>query len=179
MRSSCGSAERFITIISGGDSSRERSWKGENWARLENYACALKLHKEGGRVPPSRDITYTVIGTKDQEVSLIPHSFGIMQTTQRKSNIPVLEQFRTYREPRKDIPFQRYCFNQRAQPLGESYYQYKTIHWTIPAHQLRERKNWHQDGEAEKFREHNWGSNQGPLVMQSSTLTTELSRHSC
>ena len=39
---------------------------------------------------------------------------------------PVLQQFVEYCQPRKNIPFERYRFNKRAQEAGESYDQYKT-----------------------------------------------------
>ena len=39
---------------------------------------------------------------------------------------PVLTQFQEYCEPKKNVPFERYCFNQRQQQPGETYDQYKT-----------------------------------------------------
>ena len=44
---------------------------------------------------------------------------------------------------------------------------------------VKERKHWHWDEGKEKFRQRNWGSNPGHLVLRTSTLTTELSHHSC
>ena len=38
----------------------------------------------------------------------------------------MLQQFANYCQPRKNIPFERYRFNKRAQEAGESYDQYKT-----------------------------------------------------
>ena len=39
---------------------------------------------------------------------------------------PVLTKFATYCQPRKSIPFERYCFNRRTQQPGETYEQYQT-----------------------------------------------------
>ena len=39
---------------------------------------------------------------------------------------PVLQQFKRYCEPRKNITFERYRFNRRSQKSGESYDQYRT-----------------------------------------------------
>ena len=36
----------------------------------------------------------------------------------------VLEKFAAYCKPRKSVPFERYCFNKRAQESGEPYEQY-------------------------------------------------------
>ena len=44
---------------------------------------------------------------------------------------------------------------------------------------LKERKHWHWDGEKEKLRHKNWGSNQGPVVKCTRALTTELSLCGC
>ena len=38
----------------------------------------------------------------------------------------VIDKFKSYREPWKNIPFERYRFNRRAQEPGESYDQYCT-----------------------------------------------------
>ena len=39
---------------------------------------------------------------------------------------PVIQKFAEYCQPRKNVPFERYRFNQRVQESGESYDQYKT-----------------------------------------------------
>lgn len=39
---------------------------------------------------------------------------------------PVLTKFEEYCQPRKNIPFERYQFNQRAQKPRETYDQYRT-----------------------------------------------------
>ena len=38
----------------------------------------------------------------------------------------MLQKFTDYCQPRKNVPFERYCFNRRAQEPGESYEQYRT-----------------------------------------------------
>ena len=38
----------------------------------------------------------------------------------------VLDKFSAYCQPRRNIPFERYRFNRRAQEPGESYEQYRT-----------------------------------------------------
>ena len=39
---------------------------------------------------------------------------------------PVLAKFEQYCRPRRNVPFQRYCFNRRQQEAGETYEQYRT-----------------------------------------------------
>jgi len=39
---------------------------------------------------------------------------------------PALVKFSNYYQPRQSIPFERYCFNRRAQEPGETYEQYQT-----------------------------------------------------
>ena len=39
---------------------------------------------------------------------------------------PVLQKFAEHCQPRKSIPFERYCFNCRVKESGESYEQYRT-----------------------------------------------------
>ena len=39
---------------------------------------------------------------------------------------PVLQKFADYCQPRKSVPFERYCFNRHVQESGESYEQYRT-----------------------------------------------------
>ena len=43
-----------------------------------------------------------------------------------KKIAPVLQKFGDYCKPRKNVPFDRYRFNRRAQEPGESYDQYRT-----------------------------------------------------
>ena len=44
----------------------------------------------------------------------------------KKKISEVLKKFAEYCQPRKNIPFERYCFYQRNQEPGESYEHYRT-----------------------------------------------------
>ena len=80
----------------------------------------MKLHDDDEDI--QERTLLTGIGTEAKEL----YTFVWNDTDDAEKIQPVLELFRTYREPRKNIPFKRYCFNQRAQQLGETYDQYKT-----------------------------------------------------
>ena len=66
----------------------------------------------------------TVIGEEAREV------FGTFTdwTNEGDDNKiePVLQKFAEYCQPRKSVPFERYCFNRRVQESGESYEYYRT-----------------------------------------------------
>ena len=65
----------------------------------------------------------TVIGPEAQEVYT---TFEWENEGDEEKIKLVLDQFKAYCEPKKNIPFERYCFNQRQQQTGETYDQYKT-----------------------------------------------------
>ena len=68
-------------------------------------------------------ILLTVIGEEARDV----YSTFDWPDAKSKSKIgQVLQKFADYCQPRKNIPFECYRFNKRAQEAGESYDQYKT-----------------------------------------------------
>ena len=97
----------------------------EKWKKFElawkNYSRALKLHKEDEDVQVGTLLT--VVGPEAQDVFT---TFEWDNDGDDEKIGPVLEKFKTYCEPRKNVPFERYCFNQRSQNVDESYDQYKT-----------------------------------------------------
>ena len=97
----------------------------EKWKKFElawkNYSRALKLHKEDEDVQVGTLLT--VIGPEAQEVYT---TFEWNNDDDKEKIKPVLDQFKNYCEPRKNVPFERYCFYQRSQNIDETYDQYKT-----------------------------------------------------
>ena len=97
----------------------------EKWKKFHlawsNYALATELNKKSEPVQVSTLLT--VIGEDTRDV----YSTFNWDDEANKNKIElVLQQFANYCQPRKNIPFERYRFNKRAQEAGESYDQYKT-----------------------------------------------------
>ena len=98
----------------------------DNWKRFKrawtNYALAIELNKKSEKVQVATLLT--VIGEEAREV------FGTFTdwTNEGDNNKiePVLQKFAEYCQPRKSVPFERYCFNRRVQESGESYEHYRT-----------------------------------------------------
>ena len=87
-----------------------------------SYALALELDKKDQKVQVA--IFLTVIGEEVQEVF---STFTDWTTEGDDSKIdPILMKFEEYCQPRKNISFEWYCFNQRQQEAGETYEQYRT-----------------------------------------------------
>lgn len=98
---------------------------GEKWKRFrrawDSYALATGLSDKPENVQVATLLT--VIGEEARDV----YSTFAWATAGDSGKIdPVLEQFRAYCEPHKNIPFERYKFNRRCQEAGESYEQYRT-----------------------------------------------------
>ena len=97
----------------------------EKWKKFRlawsNYSLATELNKKTEAIQVATLLT--VIGEEARDV----YSTFDWSDEGNKSKIePVLQQFADYCQPRKNVPFQRYRFNKRAQEAGESYDQYKT-----------------------------------------------------
>ena len=61
----------------------------------------------------------TVIGEEAREVFA---TFTGWENEDDNDKIePVLQKFADYCQPRKSVPFERYCFNRRVQESGESF----------------------------------------------------------
>ena len=85
-----------------------------------SYALALELSQKDEDVQVG--MLLTVIGAEAQEV------YTTLTWTDRVDAgkiDPVLKQFQDYCEPKKNVLFERYCFNQRHQQPGVTYDQYK------------------------------------------------------
>ena len=97
----------------------------EKWKKFRlawsNYSLATELNKRSEAIQVATLLT--VIGEEARDV----YSTFECSDEENKSKIePVLQQFADYCQPRKNVPFERYRFNKRAQEAGESYDQYKT-----------------------------------------------------
>ena len=97
----------------------------EKWKKFRlawsNYSLATELNKKTEAIQVATLLT--VIGEEARDV----YSTFDWSDEGNKSKIePVLQQFADYCQPRKNVPFERYRFNKRAQKAGESYDQYKT-----------------------------------------------------
>ena len=98
----------------------------DNWKRFErawrNYALAMELNKKSETIQVATLLT--VIGEEAREVFA---TFTGWENEDDNDKIePVLQKFADYCQPRKSVPFERYCFNRRVQESGESYEQYRT-----------------------------------------------------
>ena len=83
-----------------------------------SYALATELTKKPEPVQVATLLT--IIGEDARDV------FSTFDEANNDKIIPVLQKFEGYCQPRKNVPFERYRFNQRAQEAGETYDQYKT-----------------------------------------------------
>ena len=97
----------------------------EKWKRFclewSNYVLTTELHKKSEQVQVATHLT--VIGEEARDVY---PTFEWPDEESKNKIGPVLQQFADYCQPRKNIPFERYRFNNRAQEAGETYDQYKT-----------------------------------------------------
>ena len=89
--------------------------------RWKHYSLSLELSKKDEDAQVGTLLT--VIGPEAQEVYT---TFEWENEGDEEKIQLVLDQFKAYCEPKKNIPFERYCFNQRQQQTGETYDQYKT-----------------------------------------------------
>lgn len=92
----------------------------ERWRRFKaawtNYAIATGLAEKEERVQVATLLT--VIREEAREVYA---TFTWDNDGDDVRINPVLAKFQQYCQPRRNIPFERYKFNRRAQEVGESY----------------------------------------------------------
>lgn len=88
--------------------------------RVENCALATELNKKSEAVQVATLLT--VIGEDAREVY---STFRWNEGDETKIK-PVLDKFAKYCQPRKNVPFERYRFNQRMHEAGETYEHYRT-----------------------------------------------------
>ena len=97
----------------------------EKWMRFElawsNYSAATQLDEKSEHVQVATLLT--VIGEEAREVY---STFAWATPGDSKKIAPVLKNFKEYCQPLRNVPFERYIFNKRAQEAGESYDQYRT-----------------------------------------------------
>ena len=85
-----------------------------------NYALATELTEK------SEDVA-SLLTVVEEEAREVYSTFSGWENDGDQNKIePVLNKFATYCQPRKNVPFERYRFNQRVQEDGESYEQYRT-----------------------------------------------------
>ena len=97
------------------------NWKRFKRARL-NYSLAIELGKKSEKVQVATLLT--VFGEEAREVFA---TFADWENDGDHNRIePVLQKFADYCNPRKSVPFERYCFNRRVQEPGGPYEQYRT-----------------------------------------------------
>ena len=102
------------------------SQAAEKWRRFKrawiSYSLATGLSEKDETVQVATLLT--VVGEEAREV------FSTFTEWERdgddKKIARVLAKFELYCQPRRNIPFERYCFNRCAQEVGETYDQYKT-----------------------------------------------------
>jgi len=97
----------------------------ERWKRFKtawtNYSITTGLNEKEEAMQVATLLT--VIGEEAREV----YTTFTWSTAGDKTKIQkVLDKFQEYCQPFKNIPFERYKFNRRAQEMGESYDQYRT-----------------------------------------------------
>ena len=102
------------------DNNASEKWKKFDLA-WRNYALATELGKKAEAVQVATLLT--VIGEEAREVYSTFTGWG---EGEDKKIEPVLKKFAEYCEPRRNVPFERYRFNQRGQEAGESYDHYRT-----------------------------------------------------
>jgi len=97
----------------------------EKWTKFkrawDNYALAMELNKKAEGIQVATLLT--VIGEDAREVF---STFAWENVGDDAKIEKVLEKFERYCRPRKNVPFERYCFNRRVQEEGETYEQYRT-----------------------------------------------------
>ena len=97
-----------------------KKWKRFKLA-CDNYALATELNKKSEGVQVATFLT--IIGEESWDVY---STFSWAEEGDAKKLKSVLDKFTEYCEPRKNIPFEQYRFNQRVQEAGETYDQYRT-----------------------------------------------------
>ena len=97
----------------------------ERWKKFKrawnNYSIAIEVNTKSEQVQVATLLT--VIGEEAREVFA---TFAWESEGDEKKIATVLDKFGAYCQPRRNIPFERYRFNRRAQEPGESYEQYRT-----------------------------------------------------
>ncbi len=97
----------------------------ERWRRFKsawaNYSIATGLNEKAEAVQVATLLT--VVGEEAREVY---STFTWEAVGDDQKIAKALEKFELYCQPKKNIPFERYKFNKRAQDAGESYDQYRT-----------------------------------------------------
>ena len=106
------------------------SQASERWRRFRTawakYSIATGLNGKGEDVQVATLLT--VIGEEAREV----YTTFTWEADGDKAEIKkVIDKFQKYCQPYKNIPFERYKFNQRAQEVGESYDHYRTCLRTL------------------------------------------------
>ena len=106
------------------------SQASERWRRFRtawaNYSVATGLNGKGEDVQVATLLT--VIGEEAREVYT---TFTWEADGDNAKIKKVIDKFQEYCQPYKNIPFERYKFNQRAQEVGESYDHYRTCLRTL------------------------------------------------
>ena len=97
----------------------------EKWKHFklawDSYSLATELNKKSEAVQVATLLT--IIGEDARDM----FSTFTWESAEEATKIKlVLEQFADYCEPRKNVPFECYRFNKRAQEASESYDQYRT-----------------------------------------------------
>ena len=98
----------------------------EKWKKFKaawtNYALAMELDKKHQAVQVATLLM--VVGEDAREVY---STFSNWDAKGDEAKLdPVLTKFEQYCCPRRNVPFQRYCFNHRQQEAGKMYEQYRT-----------------------------------------------------
>ena len=98
----------------------------EKWMRFKqawtNYAVATELDKKSQQVQVA-----TILTVRGEDAREVYSTFTDWRKEGDESKIdPVIAKFDKYCRPRKNVPFERYCFNRRQQESGETYEQYHT-----------------------------------------------------
>ena len=86
-----------------------------------NYSAATQLDEKSEHEQVAT--LFTVIGEEAREVY---STFAWATPGDNKKIALVLKNFKEYCQPLRNVPFERYIFNRRAQEAGESYDQYRT-----------------------------------------------------
>ncbi|XP_048577104.1 uncharacterized protein K02A2.6-like [Nematostella vectensis] len=96
----------------------------DKWKRFvlawKNYSLATGLNEKVEAVQVATLLT--VIGEEAREV----YSTFTLTEGETDKIEPVIKKFAEYCQPRKNVPFERFRFNQRMQEPGESYEHYRT-----------------------------------------------------
>ena len=98
----------------------------EKWKKFKrawtNYALATELSKKSEDIQVATLLT--VIGEEAREVYATYTDWATSRDESKTQ--PVLDKFEAYCQPRKNVPFEIYRYNRRAQEHGETYDHYRT-----------------------------------------------------